>query len=98
MIAYANALLGRFSADASATHWAAVKPILSYRRETQKLRIRLRRGDNRSIRGVWRHSKNASIIVYAEADFAREVDGMQSTSGFVILHQYRTIIHWRSEK
>lgn len=97
-IAYANALLGRFSADASATHSAAVKTILSYRRETQELCLRLGRGDNRSIRRVCRHSKNASIIVYADADFSREVDGMQSTSSFIILHQYRTIIDWRSQR
>jgi len=38
-IAYASALVGRFSADQSTAHWAAVKRILRYLRETQELRL-----------------------------------------------------------
>ena len=45
-IAYASALVGRFSADPSTAHWAAVKRILSYWQETQELRLRLGRGEN----------------------------------------------------
>ena len=45
-IAYASALVGRFSADPSTAHWAAVKRILRYLRETQELRLRLGRGEN----------------------------------------------------
>ena len=50
------------------------------------------------IGGVRRHSHNAPIIVYADADFAREVDGVRSTSGFVVLDQYGTIVHGRSQR
>ena len=50
------------------------------------------------IGGVRRHSNNAPIIVYADADFAGELDGMRPTSGFVVLDQYRTIIHCRSPR
>jgi len=35
---------------------------------------------------------------YADADFAGEVDGMRSTSGFVFLDHYGTIVHWRSQR
>jgi len=38
-IAYASALVGRFSADPSTAHWAAVKRILRYLREMQELRL-----------------------------------------------------------
>jgi len=97
-IAYASALVGRFPADPSTAHWAAVKKILRYLRETQELRLPLGRGENGAIGGVRRHSNTAPIIIYADADFAGEVDGMRSTSGFVVLDQYGTIVHWRSQR
>ena len=62
-IAYASALVGGFSADPSTEHWAAVKRILRYLRDTQELRLRLGSGENRPIGGVPRHSNNAPIIV-----------------------------------
>ena len=93
-ITYASALVGRFSADPPTAHWAAVKRILRYLRETQELG----RGESRAIGEVRRHSNNAPIIVYADADFAGEVDGMRSISGFVVLDQYGTIVHWRSQR
>jgi len=91
-------LVARFSANPSTAHWAAVKRILGYLRETQELLLRLRSGENGAIGGVRRHSNNAPIIVYADADFTREVDGMRSTRGFVILNQYGTIVHWKSQR
>jgi len=88
--------VGRFSADPSTAHWAAVKRILRYLREMQELRLRVGRGENRAIGGVRRHSNNEPIMVYADADFDGEVDGMRSTSGFVVLDHYGTIVHWWS--
>jgi len=38
------------------------------------------------------------MMVYTDADFAGEVDGMWSTSGFVVLDQYGTIVRWRSQR
>jgi len=97
-IAYASALVGRFSADPSTADWAAVKRILHYLRVTQELRLRPGRGENGAIGGVRRHSNTAPLIVYADADFAGEVDPMWSTGGFVVLDQYETIIDWRSQR
>ena len=50
------------------------------------------------IGGVRSHSSNAPIFIYGDADFAGEGDSMQSTSGFVVLDQYGTIVHWRSQR
>jgi len=97
-IAFASGMVGRFSSDPSEAHWAAVKRILRYLHHTQQLRLRLGRGTNWAIGGVSRRSGNAPIRVYADADFAGEVDGMRSTSGFIILDQYGTIIHWKSQR
>ena len=86
-------MVGRFSLNSSTAHWAAVKRILPYLCHTQHLRLRFRRGTDWAIGGVSRLSGNAPIMVYADADFAGEVDGMRSTSGFIILDQYGTIVH-----
>ena len=97
-IAYSSSLVGRVSADPSTAHWAAVNRILPYLREMLELRLRLERGDNQAIGGVCSHYRNAAIIVYADADFTGEVDSMRSTSGFVVLDQYGTIVDWRSQR
>ena len=87
-----------FSSNLSTAHWAAVKRILRYLHHTQHLRLRLGRGSDLAIGGVSRLSGNAPILVYADADFAREVDGMRSMGGFIILDQYGTIVHWKSQR
>ena len=38
------------------------------------------------------------LTVYADADFAGEIDGMKSTSGFVIIDPYSATVNWRSLK
>ena len=91
-------MVGGFSSNPSTAHWAAVKRILRYLHHTQHLRLRLGRGTDWAIGGVSRLSGNAPIVVYADADFAGEVDGMRSTSGFIILDQYGTIVHWKSQR
>jgi len=77
-IAYATGLVGRFAADPSMLHWAAVKKILRYLKDSLGLRIRLGRSDDRGFGGRERgkKEKKAPITVYADADFAGEVDGM----------------------
>jgi len=45
-IAYATGLVGRFGADPSILHWAAVKRILRYLKDSLGLRIRLGRSDD----------------------------------------------------
>ena len=56
------------------------------------------RGTDWAIEGVSRLLGNAPIVVYAYADFAGEVDGIRSTSRFMILDQYGTIVHWKSQR
>ena len=46
-IAYATGLVGRFAADPSMLHWAAVKRILRYVKDSLGLRIHLGRSDDR---------------------------------------------------
>ena len=97
-IAYATGLVGRFSGDPSMLHWAAVKRILRYLKDSLGLRIRLGRSKDRGFGGRERNGKKAPIIVYADADFAGEVDGMRSTTSFVILDRYGAIVHWKSQR
>jgi len=94
-VAYASAIVGRFSAVSSTGHWAAVKRILCYLRQKQGLRLCLGSREGWAIGEVSRHSGNAPNGVYADANFAGEVDCMRSTSGCVILDQYGTIVHWK---
>jgi len=63
-IAYASALVGRFSGDLSTAHWVVVKRILRYLRETQELRLEPGRGENGAIGGVrfdW-NSRNERVL------------------------------------
>ena len=91
-------MVGGISSNPSPALWAAVKWILRYLHHTQHLRLCLGRGTDWAIGGVSRLSGNALIVVYADADFAGEVDGMRSTSSFIILDQYGTIVHWKSQR
>jgi len=99
-IAYATGLVGRFGADPSMLHWAAVKRIFRYLKDSLGLRICLGRSNDRGFGGRERGSKGkkAPITVYGDADFAGEVDGMRSTTGFVILDRYGAIVHWKSQR
>jgi len=87
-IPYVTGLVGRFAADPSTLHWAAVKRILRYLKDCLGLRICLGRSDDRGFgaRERGKKEKKAPITVYADANFAGEVDGMRSTTGFVILN------------
>ena len=38
------------------------------------------------------------LTVYADTDFAGKIDGMKSTSGFVIMDSYGALVNWRSVK
>ena len=97
-IVYPSRMVGCFSSHLSTVHWAAVKRILRYLCHTQHIRLRLERGTDWAIGGVSRLSGNAPIVVYANADFAGEVDRMRSTSGFIVLDQYGTIVHCKSPR
>jgi len=56
-IAYATGLVGRFAADPSMLHWAAVKRVLRYLKDSLGLRIRLGRSDDRGFGGRERGMK-----------------------------------------
>jgi len=99
-IAYATGLVGRFAADPSMLHWAAVKRILHNVKDSLEQRIRLGRGDERGFGGRERgkKEKKAPRTVYADANFTGEVDGMGLTMGFVMLNRYRAIVHRKSPR
>jgi len=56
-IAYATGFVGRFAADPSMLHWAAVKRILGYLKDSLGLRILLERSNDRGLGGRERGKK-----------------------------------------
>ena len=88
-------LVGRFSANPSTLHWQAVKRILRYVQTTKGYRLQLGAGE-KAISS--KHPSIQALKVYADADFAGEIDGMKSTSGFVIMDLYGATVNWRSRK
>ena len=95
-IAYATSLVGRFASNPSVLHWQAVKRILHYIQETQSHRLRL--GNSAKDTGRRTQENNLILRVYADADFAGDVDGMKSTTGFVVMDPYGAVINWKSSK
>lgn len=89
-LSFAIGLLGRYAADPTMDHAGGVKRILRYLRKTAGLRLCL--GDQRGDRAF------KGFRIYADADFAGDVDGMKSTSGMVIVDRFRSVIGWRSTK
>jgi hypothetical protein len=82
-IAYSASLLARFSNSPTSQHWGAGIFLLKYLSGTKELGL------------MWEKSKGG-IIGYVDSDFAGDLDGYRSTSGFVFLSD-GTAISWGSK-
>ena len=82
-IAYSASLLARFSNSPTTIHWGAGIHLLQYLSGTKELGLK------------WERSKGG-IIGYVDSDFAGDLDGYRSTSGFIFLSD-GTAISWGSK-
>jgi len=94
-IAYAASLVGPFTANPSTLHWKAVHRKLRYIRATTEHCLLLGGGTGKQ---ASKQANSLVLTVYADADFAGEIDGMQSTSSFTIIDPYGATVNWRSLK
>ena len=82
-IAYSASLLARFSNCPTTQHWAAGIHLLKYLSGTKELGLK------------WEKSKGG-IIGYVDSNFAGDLDGYRSTTGFIFLSN-GTAISWGSK-
>jgi histone deacetylase 1/2 len=71
-IAHAAALLGRFSSAPTLPHWNAGMHVLRYLAGTKSLGLKWSQG-------------SSGVVGYVDSDFAGDLDGWCSTSGFIFL-------------
>ena len=71
-LAYVSGLLGLFSSNPTSQHWAAGLQVLRYLSGTKYFGLKWTKGDGKFER-------------YVDSDFAGDLDGQKSTSGFVFL-------------
>ena len=86
-ILYTVGLLGRFASDPSASHYEGAKRLLRYLKKTEGFELGLGKQDN----GI-------GSAIYADADFAGNLDGWRSTSGMVVKDRYGATVAWKSTK
>ena len=84
-ISYAVNNVAKFCSKPSVKHWIAVKRILRYLQGTQEYSLLYNKGDT------------GECIGYADTDWAGEVTGRRSTSGY-IFQIGGTAVSWRSKK
>ena len=84
-IAHAVNILSQHMAKPNNEHWIAAKRVLRYLKGTTDIGI------------VFRKSDNFELVGYSDADWAGDVDGRKSTSGYVFLLG-GNIISWASKK
>ena len=89
-LTYAAGLVGRFAANLSTLHWQAVKRILRYIRGTTEHHLLLGVAVSKQ---ASKQANSLMLTVYANADFAGEIAGMKSTSGFVIIDPYGATVN-----
>jgi hypothetical protein len=91
-IAFASGLVGRYSEKLFTTHWQVVKRILRYLKQTRGFSLRLG--------CVWGSGTGSSseVTVFADSDFASEVDTMKSTTGIAILDRFGVLVYWKSKR
>ena len=88
-IAYATGVAGRFSDKPTTPHWEAVKRIFRYLQGTKHLRLAL---------GSLEKEQSLGIRVFADTDFAGEVDTLKSTTGIAILDRFGSLVYWKSKR
>jgi len=84
-IAYAIRTLGSFSNDPAKSHWRAVKRVLRYVQGTKSLGIK------------YHQAGESTIVGYADADWANDMDDRKSITGYVFKLQ-GSPISWHSKK
>lgn len=84
-ITFAVNLFSRYCNDPGPQHWAGVKRIIRYLKGTAKLGLRYQR------------SADTETIGYCDADWAGDVDGARSSTGYVFLRN-ETAISWATRK
>jgi hypothetical protein len=90
-IAYASGLVGRYADAPPTRHWKAIKRILRYLKETKE--VRLHRGIVSEAQG-----QGSGIEMFADADFAGEVDTMKLTTGIAIFDRFGALVAWKSKR
>jgi hypothetical protein len=80
-ISHAVGILSRFMAYPTTTHWEAAKHVLRYLKGTSTLGLRFRGHASTGNQGV------CAWEMYADADFAADVDKRRSTTGAVMMMQ-----------
>lgn len=82
-IAHVSGLLGRFSSNPTTHHWSAGMHVLRYLAGTKSLGLRWTEGQ-------------CGMEGFVDSDFAGDLDGFKSTSGFVFLSG-NTAVSWASK-
>lgn len=82
---FSVSLLSRFMSKPNQTHLQAVKRVLRYLKGTLNYGILYKKGGN------------GNVLVYTDSDFAGDIDGRKSTSGYVFLLNGAAVA-WSSKK
>jgi len=88
-ITYAISILGRYTAQPSTLHWAAMKHLLRYLQGTSDYKL--------TIYDPSLGHDSQAIVCCADAGLGGEADTSKSTSGIVV-YALGTLIIWRSKK
>jgi hypothetical protein len=86
-IAFAACYLGQFSANPGPEHWAAAKRVLRYLAGTRNAYLTLG-GDSKD---------PTRLVIYSDADWARDVTNRRSVSGYIVQLGSATV-SWSSKK
>jgi hypothetical protein len=93
-IAFPVSVLTRFMSDPGAAHWTNAKRVLRYLKGTTRTKLQYgarRRGDTSTTANV------CVLEAWSDADWAADVDGRKSMTGYVVLLN-GNVIAWSSKK
>ena len=84
-ISYAVHKLAQYCNQPGTVHWSMVKRVLRYLCGTRKLGL------------LYQRTRDTSLYVFSDADFAGDLDTRKSTSGYTLLKN-KGIVSWKSKK
>ena len=84
-ISYAVHTLAQYCNQPGTVHWSMVKRVLRYLCGTRKLGL------------LYQRTRDTSLYVFSDADFAGDLDTRKSTSGYTLLKN-KGIVSWKSKK
>ncbi|KAJ9553963.1 hypothetical protein OSB04_018008 [Centaurea solstitialis] len=84
-ISFAVGMLGRYQVNPGMDHWRAAKKVLRYLQGTKDLCL------------TYRKSEQLELVGYSDSDYAKCVDTMKSTSGYIFLLA-GAAVSWKSVK